>query len=96
MVTTSRERDRNRKHFHKGHYEIIAARFREEFSTYVNEDGTPVVSYNHGEGLIAATALVRLCGSLANRFEFDNDEFEREIFFKRCSPYDEFDLKDWM
>jgi hypothetical protein len=87
----SRERDRNTKKFHKGQYEIIAARFREEFSKYVNADGQAA----ENDDIPAIQALAGLCHSLAARFEFDSDEFDREIFLSRCSPVEMFDIKDW-
>jgi hypothetical protein len=58
---------------------------------YVNEDGSPV-----GESWQAIEALAKLVAALDARFEFDNEDYDREIFLKRCSPYDDFDLKDWM
>jgi hypothetical protein len=76
----SRERDRNRKMFHKGHYEVIAARFREQVSRYQDDEAYPVDT----EGANKITALLELAEALATRFEFDNEEFDRMIFYERC------------
>jgi len=86
----SRERDRNRKLFHRGQYEVIAARFREEFSMWVNQDGEPIDL----EATYAVNALANLWKSLADRLAFDNEDFDREIFRKRSSPYEEYVIPD--
>jgi hypothetical protein len=75
-----RERDRNKKTFHRGHYEIISARFREDMSRYVNDEGYP----HNDAAAYKAAALTELAGNLADRFAFDNDEFDRNIFLERC------------
>ncbi|HEY1248781.1 MAG TPA: hypothetical protein VGE97_07335 [Nitrososphaera sp.] len=92
----SRERDRNTKKFSRQHYEIIAARFREEFSVYVDSDGQPAKDDEQIAVIAAIQALAKLVAALDARFEFDNEDYDREIFLKRCSPYDDFDLKEWM
>lgn len=79
-----RERDMNRKMFHKGHYEVIAARFREQVARYINSDGDPIS--NSAE--LKLTALGDLADALANRFAFDNEEFDRKIFLERCGIVD--------
>jgi len=86
----SRERDRNRKLMHRAHYEILAARFREELSIWVNQDGDPVGR----EAICAIAALEGLWNSLADRLAFDNEDFDREIFRKRSSPYEEYVIYD--
>ena len=75
-----RERDANRKMFHKGHYEVIAARFREQASRYLDGEGYPI----NDDGAAKAMALIELAGALADRFKFDNEEFDRNIFIERC------------
>lgn len=75
-----RERDKNRKLFHRGHYEVIAARFREQLSRYVNEDGQS----EELDGYIKAHALRDLAEEMSARFEFDNDEHDTGLFMERC------------
>jgi hypothetical protein len=65
-----RESDKNRQMFHRGHYEVIAARFREVVSKTII----------YGE----VDVLKELATTLADRFEFDNDRFDRAIFMERC------------
>lgn len=75
-----RERDKNRKLFHKGHYEVLAARFREEASKYADDEGYP----NNSTDSFKMSALIELAASFADRFSFDNEQFDRDIFFERC------------
>lgn len=79
-----RERDIDRKMFHKGHYEVIAARFREQLSRYsyegISDDAERV------RWLLARDALVDLALALAKRFQLDNSDFEPVLFLERCSP----------
>ena len=74
-----RESDINKKMFHKGHYEIIAARFREAFAQHVQNTDDPGELYVWG-------ALVDLALSMALRFQADNEDFDPVIFMNRCSP----------
>jgi hypothetical protein len=83
-----RKRDVDRKMFHRGHWEVIAARFREQLepileaqANYEEKTGT-LSKYFHGQ----STSLVNLALSLANRFALDNYEFSAEVFLDRCSP----------
>lgn len=75
-----RERDINRKLFHAGHYEIIAARFREAFEPFVMGNNV------NGENSRELTALANLALSLTRRFELDNSDFDPVRFLSRCSP----------
>jgi len=79
-----RESDRNAKKFHKGHYEIIAARFREQVSRYTDSDGEPVTT----GACHKADALEELALSLSERFKFDNEEHDTAIFMERCGFVD--------
>jgi hypothetical protein len=70
-----RERDINRKLFHRGHYEIIAGRFRNALEPLMgDEDGT------------AANVLVDLALNFAHRLQADNEDFDPVLFLNRCSP----------
>ena len=83
----ARERDKNRKMFHKGHYEVIAARFREQVSRYMNEDGVPMDNTDEmttEDAYQRVMALRDLAEELSARFEFDNDQFDSGIFMERC------------
>jgi len=79
-----READRNKRTFHKGHYEIIAARFREQMSRYTDADGKPV----NTAACYKADALEELARSLSDRFKFDNEEHDTAIFLERCGVID--------
>ena len=79
-VGLPRESDRNANKFHKGHYEIIAARFREQMSRYLDDNGQPV----NTAGCYKADALEELARSLSDRFKFDNEEHDTAIFLERC------------
>jgi hypothetical protein len=76
-----RKRDVDRKMFHRGHYEVIASRIREELTKQeqVFIPGSPTLAS-------ARNALIDLALSLANRFALDNYEFSAEVFLDRCSP----------
>lgn len=74
-----RERDINAKKFHKGHYEIIAGRFRESFSHHLENISDPGELHVWG-------ALVDLALSFALRLQADNEDFDPVIFMNRCSP----------
>jgi hypothetical protein len=87
----SRERDRNRKMFHTGHFEVIAARFREQVSEYAEPEAVADITYGtDSEGIadVSSAASIRalysLAKALAERFEFDNESFDRNIFLERC------------
>jgi hypothetical protein len=81
-----RERDKNRKMFHRGHYEVIAARFREQVSRHVTQDGQLVQDGDYGtsEHYGALYALRDLAEELSARFAFDNEDFDAGIFMERC------------
>lgn len=81
-----RERDYNRKMFHRGHYEVIAARFREEASVYamtpIDIDGDVVELDTRAAQ--ALRTLRNLAESLSERFAYDNEEHDKNIFLERC------------
>jgi hypothetical protein len=74
-----RERDINAKKFHKGHYEIIAGRFRDAFTQHTENPTETGELYVWG-------ALVDLALSFAFRLQADNEDFNPVIFMNRCSP----------
>lgn len=76
-----RKSDINAKKFHRGHYEIIAARFREALTPYLGKDS------DHDIG--AKNALINLALSMAVRFQADSEDFDALIFLDRCSPDDQ-------
>jgi hypothetical protein len=76
-----RERDANRKLFHRGHWEVISARFREQMSHHTDSEGDTL---DNVVAISAANALTDLAMALAARFGFDNEDFDREIFLERC------------
>ena len=76
-----RESDRNANKFHKGHYEIIAGRFREQVSRYQNEDGEVAPGTDNYYRLLG---LKDLALSLSERFKFDNEIHDTAIFMERC------------
>jgi hypothetical protein len=75
-----RERDINAKKFHRGHYEVIAARFRNALEPYMSDE-----EYTVEERAVRA-AIVNLAISFAERLQADNEDFEPETFLNRCSP----------
>lgn len=75
-----RERDRNAKKFHRGHYEIIAGQFRQQMSRYLDDEGKPV----NTAAVYKADALEELARSMSDRFAFDNEEHDTQIFLERC------------
>lgn len=76
-----RERDINRKLFHRAHYEIIAKLLRESLDVYLPvQEGQPQLNL-HRSG-----ALVDFAIDLAKRFQLDNESFDPIIFLDRCSP----------
>jgi hypothetical protein len=93
-----RPQDRNRKLFHRGHYEIIAARFRESLEPLFRAQETAIEELNDAniiepyrtsfEKLIRlpATAATGVAISLAKRFALDNEGFDPVMFLDRCSP----------
>lgn len=86
-----RERDINAKKFHKGHYEIIAARFREALEPYMGQESnatllSPDFVDTKTEMLAVRSAIVNLAIDFARRLQADNDLFEPVIFLDRCSP----------
>jgi len=79
-----RERDINRKLFHKGHYEIIAGRFRRALEPYMGL--SELSEHSQGQFLHARVALVDLALEFAYRLQADNEDFDPLIFLRRCSP----------
>ncbi len=80
-----RERDMNRKMFHKGHWEVIAARFREQVSEYAIPGEEAYDEIEIGTAAAASIRALRsLAGALADRFTLDNEEFDKNIFLERC------------
>jgi len=82
-----RESDVNKKKFHRGHYEIIAARFRQGLEPYMNThqfDGDTIVTEDFLRG--GKTALIDLALSLGLRFQADSEDFDPYIWLDRCSP----------
>ena len=89
-----RERDINRKLFHRGHHEVIAKQFREAIrSTAQAQHGDRMAAVRPTPGLrytvSGMTALVDLAIELAERFTLDNDDFDPCIWLDRCSPDEE-------
>jgi hypothetical protein len=92
-----RERDVNRKMFHRGHYEVIAGRFREQLrpiqeaeeyfqQQYGDEGNWPGRTGQLDKARLQRNAIVDLALSFAGRFALDNDEFDPIIFLDKCSP----------
>jgi hypothetical protein len=83
-----RNRDVDRKMFHKGHYEVIAGQFRRELEPILNshehhrERTGETSRYLHGQ----STALVNLALAMARRLQLDNHDFDPVIFLDKCSP----------
>lgn len=79
-----RQADIDRKMFHKGHYEVIAGRFRKALEPYmsVDEYETEVVKVSL---MTARAALVELAVSFAIRLQADNSDFDPVLFLNRCS-----------
>jgi hypothetical protein len=82
-----RERDINRKLFSKGHYEIIAARFRHALEPYMSEASQNLDFSEVGSEILSVrAALVFLAVDFARRLQADNEDFLPEVFLNRCSP----------
>lgn len=85
-----RERDLNRKMFHRGHYEVIAARIREQLEPILKAEHffDDYAQYNEQveKSRLQSGALINLAISLAKRLQLDNEEFDPVIFLNRCSP----------
>ena len=84
-----RERDINAKKFHKGHYEIIAARFRNALEPYMSTDldtDPPFFVEVKSEIMSIRVAIVNLAVDFARRLQADNEDFLPEVFLNRCSP----------
>lgn len=64
--------------FHRGHYNIIAKRFREELAKYTDSHTL--------SGKIARNAIYDLALSMARRLVKDNPEFDPLMFLDNCSP----------
>jgi len=96
-----RERDINRKMFHKGHHEVIAKQFREQLEPIMeaqrfyrtDDDDSVDTRIEYGRQLekcmLQSTTLVNLAIELAKRFTLDNDDFDPCIWLDRCSPDEE-------
>jgi hypothetical protein len=82
----------DRKLFHRAHYEILAARFREELTFELGEQD-PIKRQARMQ------AYVRLARRLADRFAIDNHDFDEKIWFEKCSPNNEvfqMDAHSWI
>jgi len=95
-----RERDINAKKFHKGHYEIIAGRFREALEPYLAPGAVVTIAALENDVEVsrlfgARNALIDLALRMSVRFQADNEDFDPVIFLNRCSPnVDEYPLAE--
>jgi hypothetical protein len=88
-----RPQDVNRQLFHRGHWEIVAGRFREALEPYMGA-GDPISLKNTGRhevgqmarAMAARVAIIKLATSFAVRFQIDSENFDPLIFLDRCSP----------
>lgn len=69
----------NRKLFHKGHYNILAAQIRKQF---------PIGNDNPDNEVVRST-LTGLAITLAHRLSNDNENFDPLKFLGACSPDNE-------
>lgn len=81
----------NRQMFHTGHYNVIAARIKDELGKYpqglfASEDNPPNSEIELAKHEGAVTALVELTFALTKRLGMDNFEFDAERFLDACSP----------
>jgi hypothetical protein len=88
MGVSMRERDIDRKLFHKAHYEILANQFRRSLEIAYEQNGKSELM---ADGTIRrhfpiTSAVVDLAISVAKRLQLDNSEFDPVIFLNRCSP----------
>jgi len=89
-----RERDINRKLFHKGHHEVIAKQFRTQLEPimeaqqfYGNEsDQADIASIQLNRARLQSGAIINLAIELAKRFTLDNEDFDPCVWLDRCSP----------
>lgn len=76
--------------FHKGHYNILAKRIREELELYYHNT-------RNNDAQLAAGVLSAFAFSLARRLEQDNPLFDALQFLRACSPSEKYSLADaWM
>ena len=75
-----RQSDIDRKMFHKGHYEVIAGRFRKALEPYMSD-----MAYTERDRAVRG-ALVNLAIDFTTRLQADNSDFIPEMFLNRCSP----------
>jgi hypothetical protein len=64
--------------FHKGHYNILAAQFKDEL--------TKLTGLRSPAKRAGRNAVIELALSLARRLEQDNPEFDALQFLNACSP----------
>jgi len=82
-----RQRDIDRKLFNVGHYEIIAARFRNALEPYMQpQNFTEVVDTDTVIAVSVRSAIVVLAVDFAKRLQADNADFDPVRFLDRCSP----------
>ena len=90
-----RERDINRKLFHKGHHEVIAKQFREaltpifEARKFYDQDevlNSVNLKYMKEKVMLQSGVMVDLAISMAKRFTLDNEDFDPCVWLDRCSP----------
>lgn len=68
--------------FHRGHYNIIAAQFRDMIAETMGTDSPG----ENAMAILARVTLAEFCMRLAQRFEQDNPEFDALKFLEQCSP----------
>lgn len=81
-----RERDINRKLFHRGHYEVVAGRFRHALEPMLSATATTDDEYLKEYRLAQSSAITNLAIDMALRFQADNEDFDPTVFLTRCSP----------
>jgi hypothetical protein len=83
-----RQSDIDRKMFHKGHYEVIAGRFRKALEPYMSDEVTNNEAVDTDTIILMSvrSALVVLAVEFAKRLQADNSDFIPEMFLNRCSP----------
>jgi hypothetical protein len=89
-----RARDVDRKMFHLGHYEVIAAQFKQAL-TPLSEAADFWHRREHvfdrdrvqlEKTRLQISALIDLALSMAKRLQMDNSDFDPVIFLTKCSP----------
>ena len=80
-----READKNRKLFHRAHYNIIAKRFNEALDPYMSPFSDEALDINSEIKAIRAS-IVGLAIDFALRLHADNEDFDPVMFLNACSP----------